>query len=31
MLLAQVLVSSETTGHLRDPAVINYLFKGVQE
>ena len=31
MLLASVLIASETTGHLRDPAVINYLFKSVFE
>lgn len=31
MLLASVLISSETSGHLRDPAVINYLFKSVYE
>jgi hypothetical protein len=31
MLLASVLISSETTGHLRDAMVINYLFKSVFE
>lgn len=31
MLLAQVLITSETTGHLRDPQIINYLFKSVFE
>ena len=31
MLLASVLIASETTGHLRDPLVINYLFKSVFE
>lgn len=31
MLLAGVLNASETTGHLRDPEVINYLFKSVYE
>jgi len=31
MLLASILIASETTGHLRDPAVINYLFKSVFE
>jgi len=31
MLLASILISNETTGHLRDPMVINYLFKSVYE
>lgn len=31
MILASVMVSNETTGHLRDNAVINYLFKSVYE
>lgn len=31
MLLASILIASETTGHLRDPAIINYLFKSVYE
>ena len=31
MVLANVLVASETSGHLRDPEVINYLFKSVFE
>ena len=31
MVLASVLIASESTGHLRDPAVINYLFKSVYE
>ena len=31
LLLASVLIASETTGHLRDPAIINYLFKSVYE
>lgn len=31
MLLASVMISSETTGHLRDPQIINYLFKSVFE
>lgn len=26
-----MLVSSESTGHLRDPQIINYLFKSVYE
>ena len=31
MLLANVMVTNEATGHLRDSAVINYLFKSVFE
>jgi len=31
MLLANVMISNETTGHLRDSAVINFLFKSVYE
>ena len=31
LLLASVLIASETTGHLRDPAIINYLFKSVYD
>ena len=31
MLLASILISNETTGHLRDPLVINYLYKSVYE
>ena len=25
------MIANETTGHLRDPAIINYLFKSVYE
>ena len=31
MMLASVMIANETTGHLRDPNVINYLFKSVFE
>ena len=31
MILAHILVASETTGHLRDGRIINYLFKSVFE
>jgi len=31
MLLASVMISNETTGHLRDSQIINYLFKSVFE
>ena len=31
MLLASVMIASQSSGHLRDPAVINYLFKSVFE
>lgn len=31
MLLASVMISNESSGHLRDPEVINYLFKSVYE
>lgn len=31
MIMASILIASETSGHLRDPAVINYLFKSVFE
>jgi hypothetical protein len=31
MLLASVMIANETTGHLRDSAVINFLFKSVYE
>ncbi len=31
MLLASVMIANETTGHLRDAEVINFLFKSVFE
>ena len=31
MVLAHIMVASETTGHLRDGRIINYLFKSVFE
>ena len=31
MVLANVMVANETSGHLRDPELINYLFKSVFE
>ena len=31
MVLANVLIMSETTGHLRNPLIINYMFKSVFE
>ena len=31
LILANVMIANETTGHLRDPAIINYLFKSVYE
>ena len=31
LILANIMIANETTGHLRDPAIINYLFKSVYE
>jgi hypothetical protein len=31
MILANILISNETSGHLRNPDIINYLFKSVFE
>ena len=31
MVLANIIISNETSGHLRNPLIINYLFKSVFE
>ena len=31
LILANIMISNETSGHLRNPTIINYLFKSVFE